>query len=194
MLPAFFTVEGGSTVADLLEREGDREYFDPASNRTFTLREIYRSANVPSSSRLAGTAAALSPLEGRVFDVAAASGGSRADTHVDAKEIAALHERLRDDIDPSALAGITHEDDAADLPATALAGVSGASALGKRLADLTIGDIGAMTSDAFLAHATKGVSARQRKQIEQQAAEAWERAQRLTSAYAPEHVTLDDDE
>jgi len=125
-----------------------------------------------------------------VFDAtpAPAGGASRVGGAVDAKDIVALHDRLRDDIDPSALSSITHEGDAADLPATSLAGVSKMSALGKRLDTLSIGDVGAMTSDAFVAHVTTGVSARQRKQVAQQAVEVWERAQRLTSAYAPEHI------
>ncbi|MEO5817972.1 MAG: hypothetical protein ABIT20_22075 [Gemmatimonadaceae bacterium] len=183
MLPAFFTVESGSTVADLLEREGDRAYYDPATDRTFTLREIYKAAGVTGSSRLAGTVAALSPLEGRVFDsLAPAVVG----TTGNAKDVAAVRDRLRDTIDAAALAGVETDDDAAALPATSLAGVSKTSALGKRLAKLSIADVGAMTNDAFVAHATKGATTRQKKQIADQAADVWTRAQLLTSAYAPE--------
>jgi len=182
-LPAFFTVENGSTVADLLEREGDRTYYDPTTDRTFTLRQLYKSAGVPASTRLAGTAAALSPLEGRVFDSAASASTGGTSTVTD---VSAVRERLRDTIDEAALADVESEDDAAALPATSLAGVSKTSALGKRLTKMSIADVGAMTNDDFVAHATKGATTRQRKQIAEQAAEVWERAQRLTMPYAPE--------
>ena len=93
---------------------------------------------------------------------------------------------LRDTIDPSALASLESGGATATLPAAALAGVSERSALGKRLASLTVGGVGAMTRQAFVAHATKGVAASQRKRTTQQAEEVWQRAQRATSAYAPE--------
>ena len=189
MLPAFFSVERGSTVSDLLDREGAREYYDPASDRLFTLREIYKNANVPVSAKISSTAAALSPLEGQVFD-AAAPARTPANPAGDA-DVAALRERLRDTLDPSALAGVTSEDDAIDLPATSLAGVSATSALGKRLGELSIRDVVSMTSDAFIAHVTEGASTRQRRDIAKQAAEVWERAQRL-SAYKPESGRTDD--
>ncbi|MEP6729367.1 MAG: hypothetical protein ABJE10_01955 [bacterium] len=189
LLPAFFTVSNGDTIADVLEREGDRTYYDPAADRSYTLRDIYKAAGVSPATRLTGTAAALSPLEGRVLDAAPAgttSAGNATNTD-NANDASAVRDRLRDTIDASVLATVNSEDEAAALPATSLTGVSKASALGKRLTKLTIADVGAMTSDAFVSHATQGATARQRKQIAEQAAEVWERAQRLTSAYAPEN-------
>ncbi|MDB4881869.1 MAG: hypothetical protein JWL95_635 [Gemmatimonadetes bacterium] len=202
MLPAFFTVERGSTVGDLLEREGDRTYFDPATERTYSLRELYRAAGVPASTRLESTAAALSPLEGKVLSAttapAAATPAAAATTSTSSAPqpteagAARARERLRGTIDPSALAELRDEADVAALPATALAGVSEKSALGKKLAELTVGDVGAMTRDELVAHATKGVSTRQRKQVAKQAEEVWRHAQGATSAYAPEPEDMDE--
>lgn len=195
MLPAYFTVERGMTVRDLLEREGDREYYDPATDLTHTLREIYDSAGVPPSTRLDGTAAALSPLEGRILGAVApsapkASGGQdphsigRArSTKIDEGSASTrVGENLRDAIDPSALSGLQSEEDAAGLPATSIVGVAQKSALGKRLADFTVSDVGGMTRAQFVSHATKGIAARQKKQVTKQAEEVWERAQRITAA------------
>ena len=179
MLPAFFAVERGSTVGDLLEREGDRTFFDPAVDRTYTLREIYRAAGVPASARLEGTASALSLLEGKTLGASAAPAQPATDAP-------STREHLRDTIDAATLAELPHDADVATLPATTLACVSETSALGKRLARLTIGEVGAMSRDELLTHATKEVSARQRKQVERQAEEIWRNARRATSAYAPE--------
>jgi hypothetical protein len=195
MLPAFFSVERGSTVADLLEREGDRTYFDPATERTYTLRDIYRSAGVAGATRLEGTAAALAPLEGKALtapSVPVAPEGAEeprpATTPPAAPARAGTRslERLRGTLDPSAIERLSETDDVAELPATSIAGVSATSALGKRLTDLTVGDVAAMTRDEFAAHATREVSARRRREVERQAEEVWRRAQEAASAYAPE--------
>ena len=102
-----------------------------------------------------------------------------------------MREHLRDTIDAATLAELPHDADVATLPATTLAGVSESSALGKRLARLTIGEVGAMSRDELLGRVTKEVSARQRKQVERQAEEIWRNARRATSAYASD---ADDDE
>ncbi|MES2178222.1 MAG: hypothetical protein V4550_10180 [Gemmatimonadota bacterium] len=151
MLPAHFSVERGTTVADLLEREGDREYYDAAADRLYTLRDNYRAAGVPLSTALSSTATALGPLEGAVFDAEAAATG----------------------------------DDADAMRVTTLAGVSETSQLGRRLAGLTVAEVGAMTREDFVAHATKGVAARQKKQLAEQAHDVW-RLARDASVYAPE--------
>jgi hypothetical protein len=166
MLPAYFAVERGSTVADLLEREGAREYFDPATQQTYTLRDIYRSARVAPSTRLDSASAALSPLEGKRL-----SGGT-----------SSTDERVA----PATV------DDVAAAPATSLANLSEDSALAKRLAGLTVGDVGDMTHAEFVAHATKGARARQKKQITDQADKIWREARRATSAYAPEPGGMED--
>jgi hypothetical protein len=202
MLPAFFSVERGSTVADLLEREGDRAYFDPATEQTYSLREIYRAASVSPSTRLEGTASALAPLEGKTLRGIGATpatpegeaapvraGAERAHratpTAPEAIREDAI-ERLRDAIDPSALERLRSEAEVADLPATSIAGVSATSALGKRLSELTIGDVAAMTRAEFIAHATRDVATRRRGDVTRQADEVWRRAQTVSGAYAPE--------
>jgi len=187
LLPAYFSVQSGTTVADLLEREGDRVFFDPADNRTYTLRDIYPSVGVPATTRLTGTASALSALEGKTLRGASvAPVPTRLTPDTGPAPTSQLRERLRQSIDPSALETIETMDDAAELPATAIAGVSETSALGKRVANLSVADVGAMTLDEFVAHALEGASARRRKDIALQAEAVWKRAQNVTSAYAPE--------
>jgi hypothetical protein len=204
MLPAYFSVERGSTVGDLIEREGERSYYDPATERTYTLREIYHAAGVPASTRVDSAVAALAPLEGRTLGAVGApaspadtpsagtprSGGSSdvATTTTRSREdaLSQTRERLRDTIDPSALGRLRDEEDVAELPATSIAGVSATSDLGKRLTGMTVGDVGAMTRDEFVEHATREVTARRRKQAARQAEEVWKRAREANSAYAPE--------
>jgi sRNA-binding protein len=77
-------------------------------------------------------------------------------------------------------------EEVADLPAASIAGVSATSDLGKRLTGMTIGDVGAMTRDEFVEHATLEVSTRRRKQAAQQAEEVWRRAREAGSAYEAE--------
>jgi len=197
MLPAFFSVERGSTVADLLEREGERSYYDPATERVYTLREIYHAAGVPASTRVDSAVSALAPLEGRTLGAvgAPATPGETPGTEPSRTEptedtapnaLTRARERLRDTIDPSALERVRDAGEVADLPATSIAGVSATSDLGKRLSGMTIGDVGAMTRDEFVDHATLEVSARRRKQTAQLAEEVWRRAKEASSAYAPE--------
>jgi hypothetical protein len=207
MLPAFFSVERGSTVADLLEREGDRSYYDPATERIYTLRELYGAAGVPASTRLTGTAAALAPLEGKTLTAAGTPLPSEGTEPADATRAegerttpdartplrVADRERLRDALDPSALELLRDADEVVDLPATSIAGVSARSALGKRLADLTVGHVGSMTLDEFVELATRDVAARRRAEAARQAEEVWRRAQEATSAYAPEPEPEEDD-
>jgi hypothetical protein len=204
MLPAFFSVERGSTVGDLIEREGERSYYDPATERTYTLREIYHAAGVPASTRIDSAVAALAPLEGRTLGAvgAPASRGETPGTETTHAEhpsdvapartrsretaLSRARERLRDTIDPSALERLRDVDEVADLPAASIAGVSATSDLGKRLTGMTIGDVGAMTRDEFVEHATLEVSTRRRKQAAQQAEEVWRRAREAGSAYEAE--------
>ena len=210
MLPAFFSVERGSTVGDLIEREGERSYYDPATERTYTLREIYRAAGVPASTRIDSAMSALAPLEGRPlgavgapasFGETAGSGpsttttGDVAPSATTGREsaLSRARERLRDTIDSSALERLRDVDEVADLPATSIAGVSATSDFGKRLTGMTIGDVGAMTRDEFVEHATLEVSSRRRKQAAQQAEGVWRRAREAGSAYAAEPEDEADD-
>jgi hypothetical protein len=213
MLPAFFSVERGSTVGDLIEREGERSYYDPATERTYTLREIYHAAGVPAATRIDSAIAALAPLEGRTLGAVGApaspaetavtgtphserpsssAGGERpqpstasARTVRDAG-LARTRIRLRDTIDSAVLNDLREDQEVAALPASSIIGVSATSAIGRRLSGMTVGDVGAMTRDEFVDHATHDVSARRRRQAERQAEEIWRRAQDATSAYAPE--------
>jgi hypothetical protein len=221
MLPAYFSVERGSTVGDLIEREGERSYYDPATERTYTLREIYHAAGVPASTRIDSAVAALAPLEGRTLGAVgapASPGGSpvteatvtgrapagepdrpphageaeragnaapSARTVRDAA-IARTRIRLRDTIDSSVLNELREDQEVATLPATAIVGVSATSAIGRRLEGMTVGDVGAMTREEFIDHATHAVAPRRRRQAERQAEEIWRKAQDATSAYAPE--------
>jgi hypothetical protein len=189
-------------VGDLLEREGDRSYYDPATDRTYTLRDLYRNAGVPTSTKLESTAAALSPLEGRVLgagtpvspEAESPSGATTTRPPTEPEHPSGgPGERFRDILDPSALAELRSETDVSTLPATSLAGVSATSALGKRVAEMTIGDVGAMSREAFIEHVTAGASARQRKQITQQAEQLWRSAQRATNPYAPEPEDTEED-
>ena len=185
MLPAFFSVERGSTVGDLIEREGERSYYDPATERTYTLREIYHAAGVPASTRIDSAVAALAPLEGRTLGAVGAPASPNAGTPSDAG-LARTRIRLRDTIDESALNELREDQEVASLPATSIAGVSTSSALGRRLENMTVGDVGAMSREEFVDHATHDVAARRRRQAERQAEEIWRKAQDATSAYAPE--------
>jgi hypothetical protein len=68
-VPAFFSVQPGETLRELLEREGNRTLYDPFEDKTITLRELYASADVPENTRFDTTAAALAPLEGRALTI-----------------------------------------------------------------------------------------------------------------------------
>ncbi len=168
-VPGFFEVERGMTVADLLEREGDRELFDPTTDRTFTLRDLYAHAEISPGTVLESTAAALAPLEGRTFDPDAVREGRRA-----AEEV--LDREGLERLDRELLGAPAR---ARELPVTTLAGVGKTSALGKRLAGRTIGEVAGQPRDEFIASAVEGVAARNRKQVEEQAAAVWDTAARL---------------
>ncbi|MGH7575973.1 MAG: hypothetical protein ACREM1_12725, partial [Longimicrobiales bacterium] len=168
-VPAFFEVRGGETLAELLEREGGRSFYDPVTRETVTLRELYTAAGVPSDATLTGATSALAPLEGRTLDV----GSVREDR-------AALAELLT----PEALERLDRElggraEGAADLPATALVGVAPRSTLGRFVTDLSIADTATRPRDEFIAAAGQAASASRRRDVETQAAELWDAARRI---------------
>jgi hypothetical protein len=174
---------------------------------------IYHAAGVPAATRIDSAIAALAPLEGRTLGAVGApaspaetavtgtphserpsssAGGERpqpstasARTVRDAG-LARTRIRLRDTIDSAVLNDLREDQEVAALPASSIIGVSATSAIGRRLSGMTVGDVGAMTRDEFVDHATHDVSARRRRQAERQAEEIWRRAQDATSAYAPE--------
>jgi hypothetical protein len=195
VLPAYFTVQPGTTVADLLVREGDRVFYDPMADRTYSLREIYTSAGVSPATRLAGTTAALSPLEGHTLGTTAPAqpeateagtasgpptgGSADAGAHQQPTGVPTPHP-LHGVIDPYALARLGETGDAGSLPATAISGVSASSALGKRIADMTVAQIGAMSHDDFLALVRRGAPQRRLAQLTEQATQVWQLARRAT--------------
>jgi hypothetical protein len=79
-LPAFFDVKKRDTPSDLLAREGDREFIDPATNERFTLRDLYALAQVDPKTQFSSPTEALAPLEGmqlRVGDLRGRTRGPR---------------------------------------------------------------------------------------------------------------------
>jgi hypothetical protein len=50
--PMFFTATAGEAVANLLEREGERELYDAVTERTLTLRAVYVVARVEPGAKL----------------------------------------------------------------------------------------------------------------------------------------------
>lgn len=175
-VPAFFSIEPGDTLADLLEREGDRQFYDPATDDSYTLRELYAAAGAPLDTPLRGAASALAPLEGLTLDVGALRAERTELTSVLDRE--GLTRLERD------LGGATGR--VGELPAATLVGVAPDSAAGRRVADLTIGDVAGMEREAFVARLLKSVPQRQRGAVERQAGEIWDAARRATGT--PNHI------
>jgi hypothetical protein len=197
-VPAFFEVVPGETLDDLLNREGDREFFDPATDTTTTLRDLYAGSGVARTTRLTGTASALAPLEGRTLRAGAASGTApgTASGATDAGPTTApsgartgsgatrAPRELATLLDPSAVDRLEREHGgdvarAAELPATAIAGIAPDSTLARNIGEMTIGDVAALSRDEFIARAAKGGTARQGKQLEKQAAKVWDAARKM---------------
>ena len=165
-VPAFFNVQPGETIADLVEREGDRTFFDPVSDSSLTLRELYAHADVDPATPLSGAAAALAPLEGRPLDVAGFRAARETLTEV-------LDTKALDALDRQALGSLAR---AGELPASAIAGIGPASSLGRRVRKMTIADVAAADRDAFVADMVKGTPAAARTRAEAAARTAWEAA------------------
>ncbi|GJG89729.1 hypothetical protein tb265_49100 [Gemmatimonadetes bacterium T265] len=68
VVPAYFTVRAGETVGELLDREGDRELYDPVTDQALTLRALYEGAGVDQATSVGGVAVALALLDGRPFN------------------------------------------------------------------------------------------------------------------------------
>jgi len=165
-VPAFFTVQPGETIADLVAREGDRTFFDPVSDGSLTLRELYAHADVDPATPLTSTAAALAPLEGRTLDVATLRSDRATLSNV-------LDNKAIELLDKEALGSPAK---AATLPATAISGVAPNSALGRKVRRMTIADVAAASRDAFVADMSKGTPAADRQRIQDTARAAWEAA------------------
>lgn len=172
-LPMYFTVKAGETVGDLLAREGDRALYDPATDRTLTLRDVYASAGVAAETKLDSALGALAPLDGKTVAAAApAEPGAR--------------EALQWLLDQRGVERLAREHGdslarATELPATDLAGISPRSELGKRVGDRTIADVAALSREEFLATTVRlsEIPARRRKEVEAQATAMWSAARRV---------------
>ena len=171
--PMFFTVNAGETVADLLEREGEREFYDAATDRTITLSDVYAAAHVAPNTKLTSALGALAPLEGKTLKVALPG-------------VPGVRETLSTLLDPSALEVLDreHEGDparAGELAATLLAGVSVKSELGKRLGDRTVSEVAGMSRAEFLDAVVKleKIPEKRRKDVENQAVAVWMAARRV---------------
>jgi hypothetical protein len=168
-VPALFTVDPGMTVADLIEREGDREFFDPVTNRRASLRDLYAMSEADPGAVLDSAASALAPLEGRVLDIAALTvGRSVLEETLESRGLDRLHGDL-----------VGAPVRAAILPATVLKGVEARSPLATKLKNLTIAEVAKEPREEFVARVLKGASAKTRKDLEAQAVRTWEAATRV---------------
>jgi hypothetical protein len=171
-VPAYFSVRSGETLGDLLNREGDRELYDPASGAAVTLRSLYAGSGAPSSQRLANAAAALAILEGQTFRTPDATGGEPG---------RGASESLRDLIDERALGrlGDAPAREAAKLSVHALRGLAATSKFGQKVKGMTIADVAAMSEEDFVARAAEGARGKQKADLEGRARETHTRARRV---------------
>jgi hypothetical protein len=168
-LPVYFSVEPRETYGSFLAREGDRQYYDLTGNRTYTLRELYAMAEVDPDEKIENADEAVSPLEGlrlKVEDLRVVRSGIAG--ALDGRGL----ERMDREHAGSPVA-------AAALPATDLAGVGPRSALGKKLAGMSVADVASMEKQAFIDKALEGVPAARHKAVERQAAETWTNASKV---------------
>jgi hypothetical protein len=169
-VPAYFAVKPGETLGDLLNREGDRELYDPASGQAVTLRALYAGAGASLTQRLSNAAAALALLEGRTLRAPGAGGGAGAPP-----------EALRELLDARAFARLGEEPGrgAASLSADSLQGLSASSTLGQRVKGMTIADVAAMPEEDFVAHVGEGTRGKRQQELQARARETWARARRV---------------
>ncbi|MFQ5571261.1 MAG: hypothetical protein ACE5G0_16410 [Rhodothermales bacterium] len=169
-LPIFFTVaEEGESFADLLEREGDRTFYDPRTQETYTLREFYALADINPRETVSSIEEAIAPLEGvrlRVSDLRLVRAGL--EETLDRRGLEQLETLYSGS--PGAVA---------ELPAIALRGLGPRSKLGQKLADKTIADVAAMTRTNFVEMAVKSAPRREKTALKKQAQEVWTRASRV---------------
>ncbi len=171
-VPAFFTVQPGETLGAFVEREGDRTFYDPASNASLTLRELYTSADASPDTVLTGTTSALAPLEGQRLDLPALR--SAQETLSKSLNSAAI-----DTLDRNALGAPAK---AAELPAaSAIAGVGAGSALGRKMGRMTIAEVASQNRDDFVANMVKGTRGAARNRAEAAARDAWDVASNVAA-------------
>lgn len=191
-LPAGFAVEAGSTIGDVLKANGEREIFDPVTDRTYSLRSLYAAAKIAPATRVDSTAGALGLLEGRTIPIMTPAGAAppaapspppaspSASVPANAGALAKLLDR--DGLDQLARAHGGDVARAGDLPATTLVGVAPTSALGKALAGLSIANVAEASRDAFVGRVTGGMSKRQIPRATEQAEALWKTATQVSKA------------
>ena len=174
--PMFFTVNAGETLGDLLEREGEREFYDAITDRTLTLSDVYAAAHVAPTTKLNTALDALAPLEGRTLKVALPGVPGVRETLSALFDRGGLEQLDREHGGDPARAG--------GLAATLLAGVAPKSELGRRLVDRTVAEIANMSRAEFLDEVVKleKIPARRRKEVESQAVAVWSAARRVVDA------------
>jgi hypothetical protein len=167
--PVHVSVEAGDSYADFLDRHGDEAFHDPASGETYTLRELYALTDVDPGASVGSVSEAVAPLEGislRVADLRVAR--ASLEEMLDNRGL----ERLESNYAGSPGA-------AGRLEAVDIRGVGPRSALGKKVAEMTVADIAELSREDFVELALEGISARRRKATEAQASEVWAHATRV---------------
>ena len=185
-LPAGFAVNAGSTIDDVLKANGERQLFDPVTDRTYSLRSLFTAAKISPTARVDSTAGALGLLEGKTISImtpggsaAAAPAPSPPSSPAAPTPVAtgALGKLLdRDGLDQLATEHGGDVARAGSLPATTLVGVAPTSALGKAMDAMSISDVAGATRDAFVAQVTGGMSKRQLPRATEQAEAVWKTA------------------
>lgn len=169
--PVHFAVQPGETFASLLDREGDREYYDPDADQIYTLREIFALTSVNPADTVESVGEATLPLQGVRLSVP--------DLRVVSAGISELLDSSGIDRWRSEHGGFVES--ATELPATALAGISPRSNLGQQLRGRTVADIAGQDQQAFVDMALENVSDRQRTTETRRAREIWLNARRISS-------------
>ncbi len=176
-LPARFAVNAGEPLSAFLAREGGQEFVDPETEKPFFLRDV-----------LAIAGADPNLTVGSMADVAALVQGTR----LRVTDLADVRTRLTGGIlDASGAQRLeaAHAGAPASvvaLPATAIDGVGATSALGQKLAGVTIGAIAEQEREGFVSTMLAGVAANRQAALRRQAEEEWEKAStasRLTASW-----------
>lgn len=175
-LPVRYTVVPGETVGAFLAREGKRSYVDPATGDEFELGEVYAMAGADPAMPLASLSDATKVLEGVQLRVA------------DFRDVRTRLQLILGEAGNASLA-----EDHAGAPAAvekasaaSLQGVVAKSAVAKKLAAMSVGDVAGTSRDAFIEQLATGVAANQQGAARTQAGAAWDSAAealRLTSSW-----------
>jgi hypothetical protein len=168
-VPLYTAVEAGETIGSYLARAGNRVLVDETGGESYTLRELYQMAGVDINATIRTAAEAAAPLEGLVLDRSSlVEAQQELEAYLDLRGT----ERLEREFVGAPVR-------AAELPATDIRGVSPRSALGRRVAEMSIADIGAVSRDAFVSQVTEGVADSQRTAVANQAGDVWDKAKQV---------------